>query len=71
MAVAICVALMIGMIIGRFFRHPENDCPAVELGYECQYDRCDHRESELYRAKMNMALQREERKDQNYWRGDK
>lgn len=71
MIAAICIALVVGMFIGRFFREPANSCPRVVLGYDCRGDGCDHRKSELYRNKMNMALASEERKaDVNYWRGD-
>lgn len=49
----------------------EEDCPATVLGYDCQGDKCDHRKSELYKAKMNMALNQEQRDDDvNYWRGN-
>lgn len=72
MVAAICISIIIGMFIGRFFRNPENGCPAEELGYNCKGSHCDHRLSVLYEAKANMAKYAEEReanKDSNYWGG--
>lgn len=49
------LGLIIGFMLGRI-EPPE--CPRVILGYNCQgidYG-CDHRRSEIYRAKMEMAL---------------
>jgi hypothetical protein len=59
--------VIVGMFIGRFFREPdfENDCPQLELGYRCRGDLCDHRKSELYKAKAVMA----EEQEKSYWRG--
>lgn len=71
MIVIACISVVVGMFIGRFFKDPENSCPRVELGYNCMGDWCDHRKSELYRAKMTMALNREKaEKDPNFWKGD-
>lgn len=71
MIVAACIGLIIGMLIGRFFRDPEETCPREVMGYYCNGYSCDHRKSELYRAKMDRALRSEERSpDENYWRGD-
>lgn len=71
MIVAICIAVVVGMFIGRFFRDDEN-CPRVVLGFNCRGNICDHRKSELYRNKMNMALNAEERdKGKNLWGGGK
>lgn len=68
--VPLCIGLIAGMVIGRFFREPdyENDCPQLELGYRCRGDLCDHRKSELYKAKAVMAKNREE-EQRNYWGG--
>ena len=67
------IGLIIGMLVGRFFKDTtiDEDCPANVYGYDCKgSDVCDHRPSELYRAKMQMALRQEERKDHvNYWKG--
>jgi len=68
----ICIGVIVGMIIGRFFREPEENCPSAVLGYDCKGSRCDHRLSVLYEAKANMAKYAEEReanKDSNYWGG--
>lgn len=73
MIVAICISVVVGMLIGRFFRDDEN-CPRRVLGYDCRGSRCDHRKSELYRNMMNMALGAEERerdKHKNLWGGGK
>lgn len=49
----------------------ENDCPLAELGYNCKGDACDHRKSELYRAKATMAKNQEEYEERNFWKGDR
>jgi hypothetical protein len=65
------ICLIIGMLIGRFFRDPEydNDCPAIEQGYRCKADLCDHRLSTLYEVKANMAKAAEEREAEQRWKG--
>lgn len=71
MIVTACISVIVGMIIGRFFREPDNNCPRIELGYNCMGSWCDHRQSELYRAKMHMALNRERaEREPNFWKGD-
>lgn len=68
MIVAICIAVVVGMIIGRFFRDEEN-CPRTVLGWDCRGNACDHRKSELYSAKATMARNAEEQAAKNYWKG--
>lgn len=70
MIIAICISLIIGMNIGRFFREPYERCPARIKGFDCTGLSCDHTKSEFYRAKMQMALIAEEREDKNYWKGN-
>lgn len=67
MLVGLLIGWVIGMIIGRFFRDPKPVCPAEVLGYTCKFDKggeCDHRESAVLKAQMDMALWREQR-DEN------
>lgn len=56
------VAFMLGIAVGAS-KMGENDCPAVEMGYDCNGDRCDHRKTELYRAKLRMAEYAETREE--------
>lgn len=63
------VAFILGMIMGAMISK-EEDCPRSVLGYDCRGDRCDHRKSELYQAKMQMAQNQERSADDvNYWKG--
>lgn len=52
-------AAIIGFLLGFLFGSPilwrENDCPQIEMGYDCKGLICDHSKSELYRVKMMMA----------------
>lgn len=71
MILAIGIALIVGMIIGRFFKDDET-CPRRVLGYDCRLD-CDHSKSLLYTNMAAMAKNAEEaeaNKDRNLWRGD-
>lgn len=74
MIVGILIGFIIGMLVGRFFREPKPSCPAEVLGYSCKRDtgrECDHRESLVYEAQMNMAKWREDREaDNNYFGGN-
>lgn len=75
MLVGILIGLIGGMLIGRFFRDPVQDCPAEVLGYDCLNYKgmpCDHRKSELYKAHMHMALAEEKHaEDDNLYTGGK
>lgn len=70
------VGFFIGLVIGILVhighvKFADEDCPRCVLGYDCRGDRCDHRKSELYKAKAQMALNQEQRDDDvNYWKGD-
>lgn len=67
MLVALLIGCIIGMLIGRFFRQPKPVCPAEVLGYNCKFDTgrdCDHRESQVLKAQMDMALWRERREEE-------
>lgn len=65
------ICLIVGMIIGAFFKEPADDCPRRVLGYNCMGDWCDHRKSVLYTNMASMARNDEEReKDPNFWKGD-
>lgn len=68
--IAICISLIIGMLIGRFL-DGEESCPRNVMNYDCKGPTCDHTKSELYRAKMHMAIADEQRKDndRNFWSG--
>lgn len=66
MLVGLLIGAIVGMLIGRFFRDPKPVCPAEVLGYTCKRDtgrECDHRESQVLKAQMDMALWREQRDD--------
>lgn len=58
--IALGFGLLIGMMIGRFFRNDEN-CPRRVLEYSCKGFTCDHRKSVLYANMSAMALNDEER----------
>lgn len=58
------IGFILGAIVAVSFRH-ENDCPQVELGYDCNGEGCDHSKSELYRCMMVMAKHRERYEAQN------
>lgn len=67
--VPLCIGLIVGMIVGRLFREPDNDCPQVEIGYRCRGDLCNHAKSLLYEGKMHMAIERERRHRDNDGKG--
>lgn len=55
----LCAAFILGVWTDIVLRR-ENGCPLVELGYNCKGETCDHRLSELYKAKATMAQNQEE-----------
>lgn len=69
--IGLYIAFVLGALLGAFF-HAEEDCPRAVMGYHCDGPTCDHTKSELYRAKMQMALADEDFKanrDNNFWGG--
>lgn len=59
------IGVVVGVILHILWRGPvDEDCPANVYGYDCKGDNCDHRPSELYRAKLTMALRREKAQQQ-------
>lgn len=69
MIVPLCIGIIVGMIIGRFFKEPAEDCPRRVLHYTCKGDTCDHRKSLLYANMASMAKNDEERETTNLWGG--
>lgn len=49
----------VGYNVGR--EDQGEDCPRVVLNYDCRGHFCDHRKSELYKAKYAIAKTQEER----------
>lgn len=55
------IAATLGIIIGCFFRMPEQECPQRIMGYPHKGENCDHSDSLRYEALMHQALSRERR----------
>lgn len=56
--VHVLIGIIIGMLIGRFFRAPR-ECPRNIRGYDCKGRQCDHGDIAYYGAKHDQALDRD------------
>lgn len=59
MMAGLIIGAILGIIIGCFFRMPEEECPQSIMGYPHQGDECDHSDSLRYEALMHRAINRE------------
>lgn len=60
------IGIVVGIILHKLWvGDVDENCPANVYGYDCKgADKCDHRRSELYKAKYTVALRRENAQNQ-------